>query len=344
MSAGGWILLLEDEPAHAEAFVRAFQAEGRNDVVKVAGTLRKYRDLVAAGPPDIAVVDMVLSDGRGVDVLVTPPEAGLFPVVVMTSFGNERTAVEAMRAGALDYVVKSPTAFAEMPHTVARVLREWDLLREGQRTQAALRASEARFRGMAEQMADVLYTTDAQGIITFVSPSVRGVFGWVPEEMTGRHFHEFLVEDQGPKAVAAFSAAVESGVWTRDLALTMKRKDGSTFFGELTGAPIVTGAGRTGFLGVIRDVTERTKAAAERERLIGELRDALSKVKTLSGFIPICGSCKKIRDDKGYWNQIESYVSDHSDAEFSHGICPDCMVKLYPEFVADGDDSDQEQP
>jgi PAS domain S-box-containing protein len=341
MSAGGWILLLEDEPAHAEAFVRAFQAEGRNDVVKVAGTLREYRGLVAAGPPDIAVVDMVLSDGRGVDVLVSPPESGLFPVVVMTSFGNERTAVEAMRAGALDYVVKSPTAFAEMPHTVARVLREWDLLREGQRTQAALRASEARFRGMAEQMADVLYTTDAQGVITFVSPSVRGVFGLEPEEVMGRHFGEFLAGDQIPKAVAAFGAAFESGARPRNLELTMNRKDGRVFFGELTGVPIVTGTGRTGFLGIIRDVTERTKAAAERERLIGELRDALSKVKTLSGFIPICASCKKIRDDKGYWNQIESYVRDHSDAEFSHGICPDCMVKLYPEFVAASDDSDR---
>ena len=254
------ILLVEDEPAHAEAFVRAFQSEGRNDVVKVVGTLREYRDLVAAGPPGIAVVDMVLSDGRGVDVLVSPPEAGLFPVVVLTSFGNERTAVEAMRAGALDYVVKSPTAFAEMPHTVARVLREWDLLREGQRTQAALRASEARFRGMAEQLADVLYTTDAQGVITFVSPSARAVFGWDPEEMTGRHFQEFLVEDQVPRVLAAFGAAEESGARLPDLELTIERKDGSAFFAELTGAPIVSGTGQAGFLGVIRDVSERKRA------------------------------------------------------------------------------------
>jgi PAS domain S-box-containing protein len=231
-----------------------------------------------------------------------------------------------------------------MPHTVARVLREWDLLREGQRTQAALRASEARFRGMAEQMTDVLYTTDAQGIITFVSPSVRGVFGWEPEEVMGRHFREFLVGDQIPKALAAFGAAVESGAQPRYLELTMNRKDGRVFFGELTGAPIVTGTGQAGFLGIIRDITERTKAAAERERLIGGLRDALSKVKTLSGFIPICASCKKIRDDKGYWNQIEIYVRDHSDAEFSHGICPDCMVKLYPEFVEGRGDSDRGEP
>lgn len=63
-----------------------------------------------------------------------------------------------------------------------------------------------------------------------------------------------------------------------------------------------------------------------------ELEVALSKVKLLSGFIPICASCKKIRDDKGYWNQIESYITEHSMAEFSHGICPECVKKLYPEF------------
>lgn len=70
----------------------------------------------------------------------------------------------------------------------------------------------------------------------------------------------------------------------------------------------------------------------EHEKLIAELQDAVSKVRTLSGMLPICASCKKIRDDTGYWNQIESYIHKHSDAEFSHGICPECAEKLYPEF------------
>ena len=61
-----------------------------------------------------------------------------------------------------------------------------------------------------------------------------------------------------------------------------------------------------------------------------ELEDALEEIKTLSGFIPICAHCKKIRDDKGYWNQVEQYISKHSEAKFSHSICPDCMKKLYP--------------
>lgn len=70
------------------------------------------------------------------------------------------------------------------------------------------------------------------------------------------------------------------------------------------------------------------------------LRDALSKVKMLSGMLPICSSCKKIRDDKGYWKQIESYISEHSEAEFSHGICPECARRLYPEYFKEEGKSD----
>jgi len=80
---------------------------------------------------------------------------------------------------------------------------------------------------------------------------------------------------------------------------------------------------------MLENISERRRAAEERERMIVELTEALANVKTLRGLIPICASCKKIRDDKGYWSQVEVYVRDRSEAEFSHGICPDCMKKLY---------------
>ena len=73
------------------------------------------------------------------------------------------------------------------------------------------------------------------------------------------------------------------------------------------------------------------RAAKERERLIAELETALLQVKKLSGLLPICASCKRIRDDHGGWNQIEEYIADHSEADFSHSICPECARRLYPE-------------
>jgi DNA-binding NtrC family response regulator len=81
-----------------------------------------------------------------------------------------------------------------------------------------------------------------------------------------------------------------------------------------------------------KEKTRRKKAEEEREQLIHELQEALARVKTLSGMLPICASCKKIRDDKGYWSQIESYISTHSDAEFTHGMCPECEKKAYEEL------------
>ncbi len=199
------ILLAEDEPAHVEALRRHLQDDNRNILLRVAGSLREYREAVAARRPDIALLDLNLPDGRAEEVLVSPPEAGPFPIVVMTSFGNEQIAVEALKAGAQDYVVKSPEAFAGMFRTLERALREWDLLQE------------------------------------------------------------------------------------------------------------------------------RKEAEAQRVLLIADLKEALAKVRMLSGFLPICANCKKIRDDQGYWNQIESYIRDHSEAEFSHGICPECLKKLYPD-------------
>lgn len=83
----------------------------------------------------------------------------------------------------------------------------------------------------------------------------------------------------------------------------------------------------------LRKMNERLSALSEEQQdLIDRLHDALARIKTLKGLLPICASCKKVRDDKGYWNQIEEYVRDRSDAEFSHGLCPECAGKLYPEY------------
>jgi PAS domain S-box-containing protein len=96
---------------------------------------------------------------------------------------------------------------------------------------------------------------------------------------------------------------------------------------------------------LIRDISRQKHAeqelkkitASEREQLIIQLQEALEKVKLLSGIIPICSSCKQIRDDEGYWHQVEAYIKTHSEAEFSHSICPDCAERLYPEFYKKDD-------
>lgn len=86
-------------------------------------------------------------------------------------------------------------------------------------------------------------------------------------------------------------------------------------------------------LEIVRDLTKRKEAEIEREKLINELQNAESEIKILKGIFPICSFCKKIRDDKGFWNQVEAYISKHSEAEFSHGLCPVCAKKHYPDYI-----------
>jgi hypothetical protein len=91
-------------------------------------------------------------------------------------------------------------------------------------------------------------------------------------------------------------------------------------------------------IGVVRDIAERKQNEEQRDRLISDLQKALSEVKTLRGFLPICSYCKNIRDDKGYWSKLESYIQKHSGTEFSHGICPECAKKYYPDMDLFRDD------
>jgi PAS domain S-box-containing protein len=93
-------------------------------------------------------------------------------------------------------------------------------------------------------------------------------------------------------------------------------------------------------LTTVVDITKRKLAETERERLVIELQSALARVKSLSGLLPICSGCKKIRDDKGYWSQVESYIQIHSEAKFSHGLCPDCTKKYFPDFVEENNPGD----
>lgn len=87
---------------------------------------------------------------------------------------------------------------------------------------------------------------------------------------------------------------------------------------------------------------ERKRLVKEQQRLIGELREALSTVKKLSGLLPICSSCKKIRDDRGYWTAVEEYIHQRSEADFTHGICPDCMHRLYGDVFGEDQPPDEQ--
>ena len=110
-----------------------------------------------------------------------------------------------------------------------------------------------------------------------------------------------------------------------------RAKDGTCVPVEVS-SHVVHLQGRLHVISLARDITERKKADLERDRLIAELQKALAEIKTLHDILPICSSCKRIRDDKGSWQQLESYISEHTGSEFSHGLCTECAKKMYPQY------------
>ncbi len=174
---------------------------------------------------------------------------------------------------------------------------------------------------LVENMPEGLIVLDLEGRVIDVNPTAARLLG-TDSSVLGRALAD---------ALPRLSGLVEEGEAAGIREMSLSTPDGRTL--EVLVSDVNGRAGRrTGRLLLIHDISERTQAAREREKLIAELSEALSNVRKLSGLLPICASCKKIRDDRGYWHQVESFMHDHSDVEFSHGICPDCMAKLYPEL------------
>ena len=142
--------------------------------------------------------------------------------------------------------------------------------------------------------------------------------------------HLYINEDEYHRSEKKIYDELKIGKpYTDDV--TFKRKDGSTFIGHLKISCQDPSNPVKRAVFTISDITWRKKADEEREKLITELQTALAEIKTLRGILPLCSHCKKIRNDEGYWEQVDVYIHKYSEADISHSICPECMKKYYPE-------------
>jgi PAS domain S-box-containing protein len=194
-----------------------------------------------------------------------------------------------------------------------------------------------RFRALFDQAFQLVQLLDPAGIILEVNQSVLGLTQAAPTDIVGHPIWELPIHRLPETAGCLRRAVVEAAegklircevdlLGPRDTPITI----------DLSLKPVQDERGRlTLIIAEGRDITERKRAEQERELLIRDLRDALAKVKLLSGLLPICAACKKIRDDEGAWSQLETYVQRRSEATFSHGLCPDCTQKLYPDLFAE---------
>jgi PAS domain-containing protein len=220
-------------------------------------------------------------------------------------------------------------------------------IQERKQAEQALANSERRLTDIIEFLPDPTWVIDIDGKVIAWNRAVERITGIDKENMIGRGGYAYSVPFYGePRPMLVDLALRRDAHWEKDY-LSLKEEDGMLVASE-SFHPSMAGEARyfastasrlydaqenvVGSIESIRDITAAKRLEKEREKLIGELRGAIAKIRTLSGLLPICSSCKKIRDDKGYWNQIETFIRDHSEAEFSHGICPDCARILYPDL------------
>ncbi|WP_169829392.1 PAS domain-containing protein [Desulfatibacillum aliphaticivorans] len=184
------------------------------------------------------------------------------------------------------------------------------------------------YRSLADNSSDLLYRTNLQGEIIFISQSVTKLSGYTVEEAIGMKMAEevYLVPEEREK----FTALLMEKGHVKNFEARLRRKDGSVWWASTNAHFFKDEKGEVGGVeGITRDVTELKDALDSQKDLIKQLQEALDNVQTLRGLLPICSRCKKIRDDKGYWGLLESYIETHSEAKFSHGLCPECSEELY---------------
>lgn len=185
------------------------------------------------------------------------------------------------------------------------------------------------FRKLFKEHLAIMYVVDLSTFsVIDANETALKFYGYDKETMLTKRVPDLNITPE-PEIRAEIKRAIDEGrtyyVFQHQLA------NGDIRDVEIYANP-VTIKGRDYSFSIVHDITEHKKTEEERERLIQELKSALDEIKNLQGILPICSFCKKIRDDKGYWNQVEEYIAKRTDVHFSHAMCPDCAQDNYPDY------------
>lgn len=250
-------------------------------------------------------------------------------------------ALEETAYGSHDLSEKSPEDIAFLIHELRVHQIELDMQNEElRRAQVDLEATRQRYFDLYD-LAPVGYCTlSEKGFIMEANLTATTLLNVTRGEMLRKPLTRFILREDQDIYYRHLKHLFETGE-PHACELRMVQQDGISFWAHLAATVYQEPDGEPICRVVISDINYRKKSEKERELLISELTDALGQVKKLSGLLPICSYCKKIRDDQGYWNQLESYIGDHSEAEFSHSICQECAKKYYSDMDIYGDEQTQ---
>lgn len=201
------------------------------------------------------------------------------------------------------------------------------------KTQEALQQSENKYRMLVETINDGIMVVDENRIIVYANKQFSNLIGKGDTNLVGLIRNSLLVDqsDEIKNMQVEMRKRRQKGI-TDTYNMPFKLPDGKIRWLRVSATPIMVDGVYKGGLSLFHDFTELKEAEITQKELSKSIESAMAEIKTLSGLIPICSYCKKIRDDSGYWSQIEAYMAKHSEAHFSHGICPECYKTLLSEI------------
>lgn len=319
-------LLVEDSEADAEFIAQELRQAGFDPICERVETKAAMAAALDRRNWDVVIADSSVPQFSGAQALaLLQNRTQDVPFISVSGTIGEAAVVSLMQAGAKDCVTKDNLARVVL--TVKRELQAARARREQQHTQASLSLLAA----IVESSDDAIFSKTLDGIILGWNQGAQRMYGYPAEEIIGQRL-SVLVPPERMHEITAIHERIGRGERVVRQETVRVRRDGSHIPVSVSVSPIKNAEGRIiGASSIARDITERKQEEAERLELIRELTDALQKVKTLSGLLPICSCCKKIRDDHGYWQSVEVYVREHSEATFSHSLCPDCLAREYPD-------------
>jgi len=199
-----------------------------------------------------------------------------------------------------------------------------DLIQELER----LRESARHYRILMDESMDPTFSFFPDGTYRYVNQAFAKGVGKPADEIIGKKIWDVFEKDEADKRFSIVKKVFAQGE-TEEIEVRVPLPSGDTYYLTTVKPIIGEDGGVETVICTSKNITHRKYAEIALKEEHDKLLQAMKEIKTLSGLLPICAACKKIRDDKGYWNQIEGYIQKHSDAQFSHGICPDCARKLY---------------
>ncbi len=275
---------------------------------------------------DVVVSDFTMPRFSGPQALTILNELNQdLPFIVVSGTYGEEAAVHMMKAGAHDYIVKG-----NLSRLAPAIEREMEAARS-RRARARAESAMQHLAAIVQSSEDAIYGKNLDSVIVSWNAAAERIFGYRAEEIIGRSIAILFPLDRRDELLDIM-ASIRRGELVGFHETERLHKDGRVIPVSINISPIKNSEGRiVGASGIARDIIRQKQAEVERQQLIKKLSDTLRQIKTLNGLLPICASCKRIRDDKGYWQQVETYISSHSNASFTHGICPEC-IKKYREF------------